>query len=197
MTNRNISFTVFRQHQYIYIYIYIYIYYPHYHHQVAQLARISQTLSCLLSIAPGRSRLHPASVQCLWRYVLFDQSTLARPCERFHGRSSFMSSSLSLQQCLACHVRLIWMVLEIGVCGNTTVVFRDVPFRIFLAYIYIYIYIYVCVCVCVCVCARVGIEITQNKYFYLSYHLFIVIYIYIYIYTKICLAQGYNSRACN
>ena len=41
----------------------------------------------------------------------FTRPTLARPCDVVHWRTSLMSSSLCLQQCLTCHVLLIWMVL--------------------------------------------------------------------------------------
>ena len=71
--------------------------------------------SSLSSIAPGMSsRLRPMSIQSFYRYILAGRSTLARPCEGFHTRTSLMSSSLFLQQFLARLVRLIWMVLEIG-----------------------------------------------------------------------------------
>ena len=82
-----------------------------------QLAWISLTLShhsSLSSIVYGRSsRLHPVSVQNCCRYVL-DQLTLACPCKGIHKRLSLMSLSLLLQQCSACLVCFIWMVLEIG-----------------------------------------------------------------------------------
>ena len=61
-----------------------------------------------------------------------------------------MSSSLLLQQCPTCLVRLAWIVFMMG--GRW-------PYSWFIRvcvcayiYIYIYIYIYVCVRVCVCVC---------------------------------------------
>ena len=60
------------------------------------------------------SRLHPASVQTCCRYVLAGHPTLARPCEGVHRRTSLTSSSLLLQQCPACMVRLIWMMFEMG-----------------------------------------------------------------------------------
>ena len=45
------------------------------------------------------------------------RSTLARAYERAHRRTSLMSSSLHLQQCLACLVHLTWMVFEMrGKC---------------------------------------------------------------------------------
>ena len=85
---------------------------PHLHHEDVPQSRISRH-SSLLSNAPGRSfRLHPVSVQIYDRYILADRSSLARPCEDVHGRTSFMSSSLFLQQSPSCLVRLIWMVFE-------------------------------------------------------------------------------------
>ena len=35
-------------------------------------------------------------------------------CERVHRKTSILSSSLLLQQCLACLVRLIWVVLQVN-----------------------------------------------------------------------------------
>ena len=82
------------------------------------LARISLTLSghpSLSSIAPDRSfMLHFVSVQSCCRSVLSGRPTLARPRGVFHRSSSLMSSSLLLQQCSACLVRLTWMVFEMG-----------------------------------------------------------------------------------
>ena len=46
--------------------------------------------------------------------VLTGHPSLARPCERVHRRKSLMSSSLFLQQCPACFVRLIWKVFKMG-----------------------------------------------------------------------------------
>ena len=80
------------------------------------LARISLTFSrypSLSSIVSG-NKLHPISIQSLCRYFLNGRPTLARPCEEVHRRTSLKSSSLLLQQCPACFVRLIWMVLEMG-----------------------------------------------------------------------------------
>ena len=86
--------------------------YPWHHQQVTQQARIYLTLSrhsSLSFIVSMRfSRLHPV-VQSCRRYILLSRPTLACPCEGVHR-----SSSLLLQQCLTCFVRLVWMVLEIG-----------------------------------------------------------------------------------
>ena len=82
------------------------------------LAQISLILFCHSSLSfiafKRSSRLHPMSVQSSWRYVLLGWPTLARLCDRIPRRTSLMSSSLLLQQCLSCLVRLIWMALEIG-----------------------------------------------------------------------------------
>ena len=101
----------------LYIYIYIYIYH-HYYHHVALVARISMTLSRhsnLSFIALGRSSgLHPVSSHSCWMYVPAGRPAFARPCVGVHKSTSFMSSSLLLQQCPACLVRLTWIVFVIG-----------------------------------------------------------------------------------
>ena len=91
---------------------------------LAQITLILSHYSSLSSIVASRS-CRPVSIQncvhtelvsiqnCCW-LDLVGQSTLACPCERVHRRMSMMSSSLLLQQSLACLVCLIWMVLEIG-----------------------------------------------------------------------------------
>ena len=84
------------------------------------LARISLTISPtrhspLLSIPSGSSsRVNLVSVQSCFRYVLAGRLTIARPCEGVHRSTLLMSLSLLLQQCLACLVRLILMVLQKG-----------------------------------------------------------------------------------
>ena len=94
------------------IYIYIYIYH---HHHVVPLARISLTLSrhfSLSSIASGRSSgLHPVSshICCMYGHPAF-----AWPYAGVHRSTSLMSSSLLLQQCPACLVRLTWIVFVMG-----------------------------------------------------------------------------------
>ena len=99
----------------LYIYIYIYIYH---HHHVVLVARISLTLSrhfSLSFIASGRSSgQHPVSSQSCWMYVRAGRPAFARPCVGVHKSTSLMSSSLLLQQCLACLVRLTWIVFVIG-----------------------------------------------------------------------------------
>ena len=58
-------------------------------------------------IAFGRSsRWHPMSVQSWWMYVSDGQSALVNQCVVIHHTTSFMSSSLSLQQCAALLVHL-------------------------------------------------------------------------------------------
>ena len=114
--------------------IYIYIYH---HHHVVPPARISLTLSrhsSLSFIASGRSSgLHPISSQSCCMCVRAGRPAFARPCVGVHRSTSLMSSSLLLQQCPACLVRL--------------------------TYIYIYIYIYTCVRVYVCMCVEATREI--------------------------------------
>ena len=79
---------------------------------------LSLSLSChspLSSIAPGRSsRLHAMFIQNCWRLVLVGRSTLACPCEEVDKKPPLTSSSLFLQQCPVCFVRLIQMVSEMG-----------------------------------------------------------------------------------
>ena len=102
---------------YIYIYINIYIYIYHHHHVVPQ-AQISLTLSChffLSFIASGRSSgLHPVSSHSCCMYILAGRPAFARPYVGVHRSTSLMSSSLLLQQCHACLVRLTWIVFAMG-----------------------------------------------------------------------------------
>ena len=97
------------------VYIYIYIYH---HHHVALVARISLTLSShssLSFIALGRSSgQHPVSSHSCWMYVRAGRPAFARPCVGVHKSTSLMSSSLLLQQCPACLIRLTWIVFVIG-----------------------------------------------------------------------------------
>ena len=96
--------------------IYIYIYH-HYHH-VMLLAQISRTLSrhfSLLFITSGRSSgLHPVSSHSCFMYVLAGFPAFARPYVGVHRSTSLMSSSLLLQHCPACLVRLTWIVFMMG-----------------------------------------------------------------------------------
>ena len=81
-------------------------------------ARISRTLSrhsSLWFIALGRSSgQHPVSSHSCWMYVRAGRPAIARPCVGIHKSTSLMSSSLLLQQCPACLVRLTWIVIVIG-----------------------------------------------------------------------------------
>ena len=70
---------------------------------------LSRYLSLSLLASVRSSRLHPVSVESCSRLVVVGRPTLARSGEGIHGRTSLMSSSLLLQKCLACLVRLIWV----------------------------------------------------------------------------------------
>ena len=90
----------------------------HHHHHIVLAARISLTLSrhsSLSFIALGRSSgQQPVSSHSCWMYVLAGRPAFARPCVGIHKSTSLMSSSLLLQQCPACLVRLTWIVFVIG-----------------------------------------------------------------------------------
>ena len=85
---------------------------------IALVAQISLTLSrhsSLSFIALGRSSgQHPVSSHSCWMYVRAGRPAFARPCVGIHKSTSLMSSSLLLQQCPACLVRLTWIVFVIG-----------------------------------------------------------------------------------
>ena len=86
------------------------------------LVRISLTLSrhsSLSFIASGRtSGLHPVSSRSCCMYVLAGRPALARPYVGVHRSTSLMKSSLLLQQCPACLVRLTWIVFVMGADGR-------------------------------------------------------------------------------
>ena len=90
----------------------------HHHHHIVLAARISLTLSrhsSLSFIALGRSSgQQPVSSYSCWMYVRAGRPAFARPCVGIHKSTSLMSSSLLLQQCPACLVRLTWIVFVIG-----------------------------------------------------------------------------------
>ena len=90
----------------------------HHHHHVVLLARISLTLSShfpLSFIASGRSSgLHPLSSHSCCMYVRAGRPAFAWPYVGVHRSTSFLSSSLLLQQCPACLVRLAWIVFVMG-----------------------------------------------------------------------------------
>ena len=88
------------------------------HHHVVPPARIFLTLSrhfSLSFIASGRSSgLHPESSNSCCIYVRAGRTAFARSCVGVHRSTSLMSSSLLLQQCPACLVRLTWIVFVMG-----------------------------------------------------------------------------------
>ena len=85
---------------------------------VVPLARISLILSrhfSLSFIASGRSSgLHPVSSHSCCKYIRAGRLAFARPYAGVHRSTSLMSSSLLLQQCPACLVRLAWIVFVMG-----------------------------------------------------------------------------------
>ena len=90
----------------------------YHHHHVASPARISLTLSrhfSLSFIASGRSSgLHPISSQSCCLYVRAGRPAFAWPYVGVNRSTSLMSSSLLLQQCPACLVRLTRIVFVMG-----------------------------------------------------------------------------------
>ena len=88
------------------------------HHHVVPLARISLTLSSHFSlsfIASSRSSgLHSESSQSCCMYFRAGRPAFAWPYVGVHRSTSLTSSSLLLQQCPACLVRLTWIVLVMG-----------------------------------------------------------------------------------
>ena len=92
------------------------------HHLVVPLARISLTLSRLFSlsfIASGRSSgLHPVSSHSCWMYVRAGRPAFARLYVGVHRSTSLISSSLLLQRCPTCLVRLTWIVFVNEVGGH-------------------------------------------------------------------------------
>ena len=88
------------------------------HHHVVPLAQISLTLShhfSLSFIASGRSSgLHPVSSHSCCMYVRAGRPAFAWSYAGVHSSTSLMSSSLLLQQCPACLVRLTWIVFVMG-----------------------------------------------------------------------------------
>ena len=88
------------------------------YHHVVPPARISLTLSrhsSLSFIASGSSSgLHPVSSQSCCMYVRAGRPAFVRPYEGVYWSTSLMSSSLLLQQCPTCLVRLTWIVFVMG-----------------------------------------------------------------------------------
>ena len=90
----------------------------HHHHHVVPLARISLTLSrhfSLSFIASGRSSgLHTVSSHSCCMYAGAGLPAFAWPHAGVHSSTSLMSSSLLLQQCPACLIRLTCIVFVMG-----------------------------------------------------------------------------------
>ena len=90
----------------------------HHQHHVVPQARISLILSHHFSqsfIPSGRSsELHPVSSHSCCMYVRAGPPAFARPYVGVHKSTSLMSSSLLLQQCPECLVRLTWIVFVMG-----------------------------------------------------------------------------------
>ena len=86
----------------------------HHQHHVVLPTQISLTLS-LHFIASGRSSgLHPISSYSCYMYVQAGHPAFAQPYVGVHRSTSLMSSSLLLQQCPACLIRLTWIVFVMG-----------------------------------------------------------------------------------
>ena len=96
----------------------IYHHHHHHHHHVVPLAQIALTLSrhfSLSFIASGRSSLlHSVCSHSRWMYDRAGRPAFARSYVGVRKSTSLMSSSMLLQQCPACLVRLSWIVFVIG-----------------------------------------------------------------------------------
>ena len=94
------------------------VYVSLHHHIIVPPSRIFLTLSrhfSLSIIASGRhSGLHPVSSQSCFMYVRAGNPAVALPYAGVHRSTSLMSSSLLLQQCTACLVRLTCIVFVMG-----------------------------------------------------------------------------------
>ena len=89
--------------------------YHHHHHHVVQISLILSRHFSLSFIASGRSSgLHPVSTHSCCMYVRAGRPAFARPYVGVHWRTSLMCSSLLLQQCPACLVRLTGIVFVMG-----------------------------------------------------------------------------------
>ena len=90
----------------------------HHHHLVVPSAWISLILSRHSSLSfiasCVSSGLHPVYAQSCCIYVRAGHRAFARSCEEVHRSTSLMSSSLLLQQCLACLVCLNLIVFLMG-----------------------------------------------------------------------------------
>ena len=69
---------------------------------------------CNIIMSCRSSGLHPVSSHSCWMYVRVGRPAFARPYVGVHRSTSLMSSSLLLQQCPACLVRLTWIVFVMG-----------------------------------------------------------------------------------
>ena len=105
-------------YSYLILIIFTHLYHHHHHHHhVVPLARIPLTLSrhfSLSFITSGRpSGLHPVSSHscCI---LQADRPAFAWPYAGVHWNTSLLSSSLLLQQCSTCLVRLAWIVFVMG-----------------------------------------------------------------------------------
>ena len=94
----------------------LYIYHHHYH--IVPPAQISLALShhfSLSFIAFGRSSgLHPVSSHSCCMYARVGRPAFYRSYAGVHRNTSLLSSSLHLQQCPACLVRLTWIDVVMG-----------------------------------------------------------------------------------
>ena len=82
----------------------------HHHHIVPQISLTLSRHFSLSFIASVRSSgLHSVSSHSCWMYIRAGRPTFARPYVGVHRSTSLMSSSLLLQQCPACLVRLTWI----------------------------------------------------------------------------------------
>ena len=98
--------------------LWCHIHHHHHHHHVVLVAQISLILSrhfSLSFIASSRSSgLHPVSSHSCWMYVRAGCPAFVRPYVGVHKSTSLMSSSLLLQLCPSCLVRLAWIVFVVG-----------------------------------------------------------------------------------
>ena len=91
------------------------IYHHHHHYHVAPSARMSLTLSIILCFQQVfRATFVSAPSYCM--YILAGRLSFSRPCEAVHRSTSLLSSSLLLQQYLACMVRLT--LIDFVMCGR-------------------------------------------------------------------------------
>ena len=88
------------------------------HDNVVPPVRISLTLSRYFSLSfttsSRSSGLHPISSESCCIYVRDGRPAFAWPYVGVHRSTSLMSSSVLLQQCPACLVRLTWIVFGMG-----------------------------------------------------------------------------------